>query len=166
MEENIISEYKFPLIGVVKYAKNHLRRSDSIWYDVACCLWDNGQGYGPYHSYSDSSDLTPQQECYNERKTICLLIITKIQKLMANKLFRMEEVIENASPENSWKVGYYTKQSHIFNQGTLPEWEYWEAVLRAHLSILAYSTYYELGYENWDEFTAYEVPELTKDVKL
>lgn len=162
MEDIIIQPYKFPLIGVVKYAKNHLKRTDSIWYDMACCVWNDGQGYGPFYSYTEDDEYTPQQRCYWERKNICLLIITKIEKVIRNEHIK-QQIIEHTAPENGWKIGYSTRGNSPWIKEPLPQWEYWEAVLRAHLSVLAHCTYGDLGYENWDEFHAYIVPELIKD---
>lgn len=34
-----MENYKFPLIDIVLYAKNQYKRSCSIWYDMALCLW-------------------------------------------------------------------------------------------------------------------------------
>lgn len=67
------------------------------------------------------------------------------------------------SPHESWKIGYYTKENGYnptLKNETLPEWEYWEAVLRTHLSELCHMTATELGYDNWDVFK-YNIPELT-----
>lgn len=165
METVVINEYKFPLLDVVKYAKGHYNRTDSIWYDMALCLWDNGQGYGPYFGYSEHSTRTPQEECFRERANICENIIGKIRPLLVGKEYRLNELTRHTSPQESWKVGYYTKQSQypFRDDQELPDWEYWEAVLRAHLSELCHMAYYELGYENWDEFNGRTIPELQKD---
>ena len=159
--------YKFPLIDVVKYCKGHYARTGSIWYDMALCLWKNGQGYGPFHSYTEKSKYTPQEECFKERINITEIICDKIRKLqIANH--RLQDVFRNISPQECWKVGYHVKGawSIIRKPDTeLPEYEYWEAVLRAHLSILSMTTAPELGYEDWKEFKGCNIPELRIPVK-
>lgn len=158
-------KYQFPLIDVVLYTKGHYKRTGSIWYDMALCLWRNGEGYGPFYGYSEYTKLTPQEECYRERAGICDIIRSRVRKLIINQPFREEQIVHHISPEESWKVGYYTKSSQIpiYNKTQdLPEWEYWEAVLRAHLSELCHMTCHELGYDNWDNFVC-TIPELQKE---
>jgi hypothetical protein len=146
-------QYKFPLIDVVLYAKGHYKRTNSIWYDMALCLWKNGEGFGPF-CYSDCINKTPQQECYDSRIGICEIVCSRIRKLLVNKPYAVEQLFKHISPQESWKVGYYTKQSEYpFRVSKeFPEWEYWEAVLRAHLSTLAYMSVTDLGYEDWKVF--------------
>lgn len=163
-----INEYKFPLLSVIKYAKGWFKRSDSIWYDMALCLWDNGHGYGPYFGYNESSKKTPQEECFRERMNICENIICKLRPSLVNKQFRLSEITKHISPQESWKVGYYTMQSDSIwgNKNGYPEWEYWEAVLRAHLSEICIMTCNELGYTNEELHNLLEginIPELKKE---
>lgn len=159
-----INEYKFPLIDVVLYTKNHYKRSDSIWYDMAQCLWKDGQGFGPFHSYTENEKRTPQEECFYNRIGICNIICTRVRKLLKNKQWRIDQLFETISPQECWKVGYYTKDnsSVCWPAEKLPEYEYWEAVLRAHLSILSQMTAEELGYYDWSQFVP-TIKELEKE---
>lgn len=157
-------KYQFPLIDVVLYAKGHYKRTGSIWYDMALCLWRNGQGFGPFYRYREDKTETPQEQCYDERNSICQIICSRIRKVIGDQPHKIDEIFRNTSPQESSRVGYYTKQSFFpFKNNTgLSDWEYWEAVLRAHLSELCHMTCHELGYDNWDNFVC-TIPELQKE---
>ncbi len=151
--------YKFPFIHVCKYAKNHYQPTDSIWYDIGLCLLKDAgiQVFG----YNENK--TPQEECFYERRHIVNIIIKRILPLI--KEFRGEELLKHASPEDCWKIGYYTKGNTIHkraNEQLLPEYDYWEAILRAYLAELRFLTYTDLGYDNINFLDVEKIPELIK----
>ena len=154
----------FKLINVAKYSKSHYSRTDSIWYDLALCL--HADGYGPFFGYSHDSKRTPQEECFSERKGITSLIASRIRNntnIFTNDN-RVSELISNISPDDCFRCGYYTK-GHRFvssKDEDLPDYDYWEAVVRAHLSELSNTTCDQLGYDNWDLFQKNNIPELFK----
>ncbi len=126
---------------------------------MALCL--QADDYGPFFGYSEGRK-TPQEECIASRKDIALLVVKKVSKVMPQ--YRIETLFEDMSPTQSFRIGYQTKQSWLSkNEPELPEWEYWEAVLRVHLSALSDTTADDLGYENWSLFEGDNIPELKKD---
>lgn len=121
---------------VVLYCKGHYLRTD-IWEDLKKCL--EAHEYCP-DTHSDVlaiiqahlTELVLAQ--YNDAKTSVI------------------ELLRNIAPYNSWKVGYYHKSSPKFILANidskieeLPEYDYQEALLRAYMSRICYSTREELG---------------------
>lgn len=160
MSDTIKNSYQFPLFDVVLYAKGHYKRTDSIWYDMALCLWKNGEGFGPYFD-EENTKLTVQEQCFKQRESIATVIWGRIRKLL--QPYRIDALFETMSPDYSWKCGYYTKNSPYFRVKENPEWEYWESMLRVHLSELHMMSSEELGYDNWDLFVINE--KLKKDTE-
>ena len=160
MDEKILKP--FTLINVVKYAKGHYLRTNCIWFDLALCL--HADGYGPFCRYSEDIKLTPQEECCQSKRNISELILSRLRPYLNSN--RIVEITRNASPEECWKVGFDCKGKGTMWDADankdLPEYDYWEALVRAHLSELVSYTYDELGYENWDMFNLNSVPELKK----
>ncbi len=154
-------KFQFPLINVTKYAKSHYKKSGHFWYDIALCL--HADSYGHFFGYDSYSKKTPQEESYRQRMTMSQLIIGKMLPIF--NTYRIEETIKTASPQECYVTGCRFKGGR-FNSPeedkTLPEYEYWEAMLRAYLSVLSQTTAQELGYDNWEPFNEDNIPELKK----
>ena len=150
----------FPLVNIAKYSKNHYQYTGNIWYDLALCL--QADDYGPYFGHSHKPGITPQEECFNHRKIIAELIVSKLQPYIPQH--RQTDLLGDISPQDCWRVGYYTNLYPYSPtvQKISPEYEYWQAVVRAHLSIIALTSYEELGYDNWDKLEECNIPELQK----
>lgn len=156
----------FKLINIAKYAKNHYNRTDSIWYDLALCL--QADNYGPFFGYTNE-ERTPQEECYRSPRDITELIVHRVEPLLSNRPHSRAELLRTISPQDCWKVGYEVK-SHWDNddksQDELPNYDYWEAVVRAYTSQLSMMTHDELGYSDWSEFEKANVPQLKKKKEI
>ena len=153
------------IINVVKYAKNHYQRTDNIWYDLALCL--QADGYGPFFGWSNNPNKSPQEECFNNRRQLTMLIIDKLMPYI--KSFRFREIITNTSPNDSWRVGYHTKSSGSFwankKIDQLPDYDYWQALVMAYLSEMTFTCCEDLGHFSWNLFNGCNIPELKKEPK-
>lgn len=62
--------------------------------------------------------------------------------------YLFQEFVSDVSPDNSWKVGYRTKQMKTMfiekDHDTFPEYDYWTAVIYKCLSILRHTTVTEI----------------------
>ena len=150
----------FPLVNIAKYSKNHYQYTGNIWYDLALCL--QADDYGPFFGYSHNPDKTPQQECYDRRKNIANLIMTKIDPYMPE--YSRRDLMSNISPDECWRIGYYTDgwRDLTIDNEPLPAYDYWEAVARAYISSIKMLNFEELGYDNWDKLEECNIPELQK----
>lgn len=142
-----MSNKSFPLLNVMLYAKGHYFRKGNIWDNLAKCL--EADQYGPY------------DEPYRERNTITELIVAKIRPFL--KEYMISDLLSNCSPEYCWRVGYYTIDHKwaLKNGERVPTYNYWEAVVRAHLSCMVSMSKEDLGIESWPDP---QIPELTKKV--
>lgn len=128
---------KFKLLHVALYAKYWYQRGD-IFEDLKRCL--EKDGYTPW-----------------EKEDIVRLIVNYTQPFVTNRF----ELLNHISPKECWKVGYYTKNNvwvRTKNENeTYPEYDYWTAVLYAHLSVLSilngeyFETLCDMNGEKWQE---------------
>lgn len=108
------TETKFPFVYVALYAKKWYERSDNIFKDLAVCLGKD------YEIYSDDD--------------IARLIVSNTLPFVHDSF----DLIRNISPQECWKCGYYTKDhTWIKDHEKLPSYDYWTAVVIAHLSIIS-----------------------------
>lgn len=133
----------FPLKHVCLYAKVHYVRSGDIWNDLAKCL--EGDNYSVIYD-----DMFSKVDIRN-------LIIHKIHEHIFNELnshWRYEEILQHASPEECWKIGFYTKEHKwAANWATNPDpdYDFWEAFMRSYLSEIRNMSLVDLGWDSWCE---------------
>lgn len=135
MEKNIKT---FPLLNIMLYAKGHYNRDGNIWDNLAKCL--EADQYGPY------------EDPYNERNTLTELIVAKIRPFL--KEYMINDLLSHCSPYGCWKVGYYTTDAPwkpMKDAEVREPYDYWEAVVRAHLSCIVSMSKEDLGIDEWPE---------------
>lgn len=146
----------FPLINVIKYAKGHYKRTGDYWLDIARCLHADG-----YDKFWGLAYMTPEAECFYQRNHLVNIIVNKLRPYI--KDFRLEQIINHASPNFCWQINYYCKGNSMQLEKDLPDYDYWKAILMAYLSEAIDMVCEDLGYANWDLFTKDNIPELKKD---
>lgn len=119
----------FILHHVALYAKLHYERSENIWEDIKACL--------------RADDFEPRT-----KGDVLDIIVRRVAKLHETKDIEHYtlRLIDDISPSGCWRRGYYTNDYPFKMKGDiLPEYDYYEAVLRTHLSILMGMTIDQLG---------------------
>lgn len=136
----------FPLTHVALYAKNWYKRTDNIWADLSLCL--EADGFVGYDGYE-----------HRERCNMALLIYHKVMPLLPAN--RFDEFIRSISPQECWKVGFYTKDHTWYSKSKFVEYEYWQAVVMTLLSMICSMEASYLGLDK--ETFKPTIPELKKD---
>lgn len=128
------------LKNVVLYCKGHYQRSGDVWADLKKCL--------------EADDYAPETN-----SDVLGIMGARAAKLVLSQYSSPEtaliEMLSDIAPWNTWKVGYYHKDSPKFIWANvdskieeLPEYDYREAVLRAYMSRVSMSTREDL---EWSE---------------
>ena len=110
----------FKLNHVAIYAKHHYERTN-LWEDLRKCL--TADGYSG--EWMDKMDV--------------MRVISLHVELLPKKgnSHELTDLLDNISPINCWRIGYYTKDFTFQKKGeVLPEYDYYEAVVRYYLSRL------------------------------
>jgi hypothetical protein len=118
----------FWLKNVALYAKHHYVRSDDIIADLTKCL--NADGYTPFGKHD-----------------ICTIITNSCENIFMPK--RLSNFIEDISPENCSRFGYYCKESRFIGyydkREDLPSYDIIMATIHYMLSNLAHTEISKLG---------------------
>jgi hypothetical protein len=113
------------------YAKGHYKRNDVI-EDLRILV---AERCGQYNECSKEGRVSKNDVC---------IVLTHIIRpyVIKNSHYLFDELLNDISPENSWKVGYRNRQSSYPNLigdmriVDLPEYDYWTALIYKSLSIL------------------------------
>lgn len=122
------------------YAKGHYHQSSDIMHDLQIIM---SERCGQYNKRILAED---DYEEFLVRKQDVMSVITSITfkfiQHSGNTEHYFKELIENASPQSSWKVGYKNKaNTSIFRTSEkeiLPDYDYWTAMAYACLSFLRF----------------------------
>lgn len=127
---------KFKLTHVALYAKGWYKQTDNVWEDLIGIL--------------KLDDYTPF-----DRSDVYSIIINSFQN---SNLSSLREVLMGITPDNCWKVNYYTKGNVEWlkekSKENLPEYEMETAFIYYVLSNLRFidNTQWEIGLPKYTEY--------------